>query len=115
MKSPGNILKVNLHRELNHARPCAGRSDSTEGGRDCDVAVRVRKVRNVENIEELRPKLRANRFCDRDKFDDGKIHVLLSRPAKYVSPGVAEPGRRDERSRIEKFIQAALDRAIKFG
>ena len=115
MKSPGSILKVNLQRELNNTRPCAGRSDSTECGRDCDVAVRVRKIRNVENIEELCAKLRANSFCDWNKFNDGKIHVPLARPAKYVSPRIAEPGRRDERSRIEKFIQAALDRAIKFG
>ena len=115
MKSPGSILKVNLQCELNHTRPCAGRSDSTESGRDCDVTIGVRKVRDVENIEELRPKLRANRFRDRNKFNDREIHVLLARPAKYVSPRIAEPGRRDERSRIKKFIQAALDRAIKFG
>ena len=59
--------------------------------RNCvEVADRVRKVDVIEEVEELGAQLDVLRFTDREAFDDGEVHVSLSRPAQDVASDVAD-------------------------
>jgi len=75
---------------LYHARACGRLRDAPECGRVGYVHAGVSKVRPVEQVEELRAKLATQTLAERDKLDDGEIHVLLSGATQEVSRRVAE-------------------------
>src|SRR6185503_4551609 len=71
-------LEVQLKGKLNYTRSGTRRNNSSEG-RQRDVVDRICVINPVEDIKEFRPDFSADALVDRNKFDHGKVDVLLSR------------------------------------
>src|SRR5262249_31290926 len=88
--------KLDLERELQNARVGIDRGDPPER-RASDPVVRIRELRPVEKIEELRTEDEARRLLEAEweGARDRQIHVLEVRPAQRVATERSVgPGRR---------------------
>ena len=89
-------LEIQLKGKLNHTWSSARGNDSTERANRY-VVHRVRIVDPVESIEKLNSDFAPELFVDRNKLNQRKVHVLLSRSSQKIPLRVAERVRRIER------------------
>jgi hypothetical protein len=98
-------LEPELRPKLNVSRPSRtnhwirrrdvwGQSRSSKCARNRRVDISgtsgVRKVRMIEDVEKLRPKLKVHAFRNPRVFHDREIPVGLARPAKSISTKVSK-------------------------
>src|SRR3989441_10441684 len=90
-------LELEPQRELNLAAVSAGNRIGDGPCRRANVIaarennqIGVTKVRVIESVEDLRPKLQIHLLFQRNPFEQGRIHVPHARSPKRVAPHVPE-------------------------
>ena len=86
MVDVATALEVGFERELNHAGTGTCGTDRSNA-QCCNIVVWIRKVGEVEYVEELGAKLNIRRLRDREVFNHAEIDILLSGTAQHVSAG----------------------------
>ena len=84
------FLEIQLKRKLDNPRSGARRRDAPIRHWHGDVAVGIREVGPVEEVEKLRAELTSDPLPDRNELDDRKVHVLLSRTVEEIARSVSK-------------------------
>jgi len=71
------------------------------------VAVRIREVHGVENIEQIEPDLKAHPFIDLRVLGKAQIEPFLRRPAEGVASEVTETAQRGCETRRIDHVEIA--------
>ena len=123
-------LELEPQRELNLAAVSAGNRIGDGPCRRANVIaarennqIGVTKVRVIESVEDLRPKLQIHLLFQRNPFEQRRIYVPHARSPQLVAPRIAKgpAGRRQESIGIEisagflEPVHTQIDVALEVG